>query len=273
MPSDLTRIFMLLAVAAYAGASAILLCRLRGRPAAVSMPLGVLFLVGWAANAAVGGLRTWGGHWLLAGTFDVFAILAFLLAGMAGYLKFVDRRQASEVFLLPAATVCGVVAMVLSGSAYREFWPGLWHAAHLTLAMAGTLCLTVSAGVGVLYLRVHRRLRRKDLAAIGRGGPSLEKLGRVLRHSIPVGFAILTATMVIGFYGGFLADRDHWVHTWWKHPKMVMALVAWLVYAVALHAAYARRFRARRAAVLSIVGLGLVVVVLLLSLLTPSAGL
>jgi ABC-type uncharacterized transport system permease subunit len=272
MPSEMARLLTILSLAAYAAAALTTLVGLRiGLKRVAWGFLGVL-AAGAAFNVITLAIRAARGHWPMASTFDTFSLLAMMLAVMSGYLKLVDRQRAAELVLLPAAAACAGLALCLSGAAYRDFAPSIWHAAHVVFAIAGTAYFAVAAGAGVIYLRTHRRLRRKDPSAIDSHWPSLERLDRFVRHAIPVGFALLTLTMAVGVYGGFLADRSHWVRTWWKHPKMLIAALAWCVYGVALHSAYGRRFRGRRAAVLSIAGLVLLVVVLLLSLLMPSAG-
>jgi len=50
---------------------------------------------------------------------------------------------------------------------------------------------------------------------------------------------------------------------------MLMASVTWLLYTFALHAAYAKRFRGRGVAILSILGFCLLVAVLVASMLIP----
>ena len=271
MPSELARLLTILSLAAYATAALSTAIGLRMGLRELARSFLLILAGGLACNAAALAVRAGRGHWPLASTFDTFSVLALMLGVMSGYLKLVDRQRAAELVLLPAAAVCAGLALCLSGGAYRHFAPTIWHGAHLVFAIAGTAYFSAAGGAGAIYLRTHQRLRRKDPAAIESHWPSLERLDRFLRHAIPVGFALLTLTMAVGVYGGFLADRSHWVRTWWKHPKMVIAAVAWLVYAVALHAACGKRFRGRRAAVLSIAGLVLLVVVLLVSLLMPSA--
>jgi len=271
MPSDLARYMAVMALAAYAGGllSAVLALRMPARKLAA--PVLLILAGGLVFNAAAMGVQIAEGQWLLGGTFEAFCVLAMLVALMLGYLKSIDRHRMPELVLLPVAAACMGGALAMSGGAYRAFAPHVWLVAHVVFSVLGTLCLAVAAGSGVLYLRTDRRLRRKDAAALTGRWPSLEKLDAIMRGAIPVGFALLTLTMVVGAYGGFLAERTHWVRTWWKHPKMLIAAGAWLVYAVAVHAAFGRRFRGRRAAVLSLAGLVLVVVVLLVSLLLPAA--
>lgn len=96
---------------------------------------------------------------------------------------------------------------------------------------------------------------------------SLERIERFLRHCLPLAFALVTATVITGLIDAL--QQKTYFHKWVTHPKMVGAGVAWLLYTVALHAAYARRFRAREAALLSIVGFVLLVIVLMAAMLIP----
>lgn len=271
MPSQLAIILTIAALSAYAAATMASLVATRfgtGRWAAWCL----IFLTGGVVlNVSALAIRTASGHSPLGSGFDVFSLLAALSACVAGYLKLLDRARLAEIVLLPATGACLVLALCLSARAYRDFARGVWHVGHLVFSLSGTVCFAAAAGAGVIYLRTHKALRRKDPSAFRSRWPSLERLDRFIRHAIPVGFALLTASMVIGLWGGFTVERARWGRTWWKHPKMVLALLAWCLYAVGLHASYARRFRGRRAAVLSIAGLVLIILVLLVSLLMPSA--
>lgn len=271
MPCEMARLLTILCLAAYAAAALTTGIGLRVGLRKVAPAFLLVLAGGVVFNAASLAVRGAEGHWPLASTFDTFSLLALMVAVMSGYLKLVDRRRAAELVLLPAAVACAGLALGLSGAAYRHFAPSVWHAAHVIFAISGTAYFAAAGGAGVIFLRTHRRLRRKDPAVIDSHWPSLERLDRFIRHALPAGFALLTLTMAVGVYGGFLADRSHWVRTWWKHPKMLIAGLAWCVYAVALHSAWAKRFRGHRAAVLSIAGLVLLVAVLLVSLVMPSA--
>jgi len=270
MPSEQARLLMIVALSAYAAAAITTVLSLRADLRKFTLPFLLILTVGLVLNAVSLVARAGHGHWPLGSGFDTFSLLALIVAVMSLYLKLLDSGRAAELALLPAAIACCVFALALSAAAYRDFARAVWHAAHVVFAMTGMLCFAAASGAGAIYLQMRKRLQRKDPAAFESHWPSLERLDRFIRHAMPVGFALLTATIVLGLYGGFLADRAHWVSTWWKHPKMVISLCAWALYAVALHAAYGRRFRGPRAAKLSIAGLVLLVIVLLVSILLPS---
>ena len=271
MPSDLARLMMIMALAAYAGGALTALLGRRAKSRPLVAP-GLLLLGGAVVfNTTALAVRGLEAPAPLSGTFDAFAVLSLLAAVMSGYLKLVDRRRMPELVLLPIAAALAAAAVATSGWAYRSFPQTGWQAVHLAGSLAGVACFTAAAGAGVLYLRTHARLRRKDPDALASRWPSLERLERFMRHAMPVGFALLTATIVAGAHRALLFERDLWGRTWWKHPKILLAVAAWVVYAVALHAAYGKHFRGRRAALLSIAGLILLAAVLLLSLLLPNA--
>jgi ABC-type transport system involved in cytochrome c biogenesis permease subunit len=46
---------------------------------------------------------------------------------------------------------------------------------------------------------------------------------------------------------------------WYRNPKVLLASIAWVVYALVLHSPINPSFRGRRAAVLSVVGFALMI--------------
>lgn len=269
MPAVEVKILMSAALAAYLASAAIALPALRAERRGTLAPLLALAALGLGANMAVLAIRAARGHFPLASGFDTFATLAVAAALMGVYLKTVRVLRSPELVLLPLAAACGILALLLSGAAYRDFAADVWNAAHIASAVMGTACMAAAGGAGVYYLRSYGRLRRKDPAALTAGGPSLERLDRFIRHALVVGFALLSAAILLGLCEVFRPHRARWFRTWWTHPKMTFACASWLVYALALHAAFRRRFRGRWTAVLSIVGLVLLTAVLLFSIFMP----
>jgi ABC-type uncharacterized transport system permease subunit len=210
-------------------------------------------------------LRMSHGHMPAASGFDTFAMMALLTGAMAVYLRAVDALGRGGLVLMPVAAVWAGLAVALSGPAYRDFARDTWTVLHVMLASAATLAFAASAVGGGRYLRKYAQLRSKDPRMFEGSAVSLEHLGRFLRRALPIAFALVTATVVTGLLDAL--QRHGYFHNWMTHPKILTAGIAWLIYSVALHAAYARRFRARVAAMLSIVGFILLAAVLLASML------
>ncbi len=267
MPATQAKLLIILAMTAY-GTAAMLawIAHLRkDRRATRSMTLALV--AGAALCLAVVVLRLARGHAPAASGFDTFALLALLAGASAVYLRAVDALGRAELALLPLATVWAGLAVGLSGPAYRDFARDTWTVVHVILSASASLAFAAASVGAWLYLRKYRQLRRKDPRMFDSPAPPLESLGRFLRRMLPVAFALVTATLVTGLAGAF--RRDTYFHNWATHPKMLTSVIVWVVYSVALHAAYARRFRARLAAMLSIVGFILLLAVLLASMLLP----
>ncbi len=153
---------------------------------------------------------------------------------------------------------------------YSPALAGAWGVIHVVLAAAATACFALTAFGGVAYLRLHRRLRRKDAKLVLVGRASLEKLNRVLRWALPAGFVLLTGAIAVGLYDAFMPLGGRWFANRWTHPKVLVSLIAWATAAVALATAYARRFRARRTAALSIAGFVMLAALLVVSFIIPN---
>jgi len=267
MPSTAAKLLILLALVAYAMSA--VMTWIAGRrknqvPAKLTM---VSLAAGIALCLGVVVLRLARGHFPAASGFDTFSMLALLAGAVAAYLRAVDALGRAGLVLMPLATVWAGLAVALSGPAYRDFARNTWTVVHVVLAASAALAMAAGSVGGWMYLRKYAQLRRKDPRMFEGATPSLETLGRFLRRILPVAFSLVTATVLTGFVDAF--HKDAYFHKWVTHPKMLTAGITWLIYSVALHAAYARRFRARLAAVLSIVGFILLLAVLLASMLLP----
>ena len=88
-------------------------------------------------------------------------------------------------------------------------------------------------------------------------GQSLERLEHLTLVSVTLGFSLLTIGVVTGVAQWFDGDK----HT--PVAKVVLTAAVWLVYAVVLHSPINPSFRGRKAAVLSVVGLPLMLLTIL----------
>jgi len=269
MPGVEAKLLAVIALVAYAASAGVLVTvRRAGRPGAARVGVGLLAgAIG--LGIALASLRLADGHWPVASGFDTFTLLALLAAGSAAYLRAVGALPRVAIGLLGVATACSGAALALAGPAYREFGHDFWAVAHVAFAASASSCFFAAAAGGLLYLYKHRQLRRKDPALLRSSLPSLERLDRFLRHVLPAAFALVTATILAGLVGALQPQRTGYFRNWVTHPKILAAGITWLVYGLALHVAYARRFRGRTAAGLSVAGFVLLVGVLVASMLLP----
>jgi ABC-type transport system involved in cytochrome c biogenesis permease subunit len=126
--------------------------------------------------------------------------------------------------------------------------------AHIVLATLGFAGFSVSAGVGLLYLRQIRLLKRSPAVALGGGGtmPSLEKLDRVNFLAAVFGFPCLALSLLAGRL--FLAKFAREGVTWWLDPTVLVATLGLAVYTLLFLARGFLGWHGRRIAWLSVAG-------------------
>jgi ABC-type transport system involved in cytochrome c biogenesis permease subunit len=125
--------------------------------------------------------------------------------------------------------------------------------AHIVLASLGFAGFSVSAGVGLLYLRPIRLLKRSPSAALGDGGmPALERLDRVNFLAAAFGFPCLALSLLAGRL--FLKRFARADVTWWLDPTVLVASGGLAVYTVLFVARGFLGWHGRRIALLSVVG-------------------
>jgi len=269
MPSVEVILLALLALLAYSGSAVMAAWARRGRRATLGRVAAMLQAAGISLSLATGVLRIARGYHPTASALDVFTLLALLTGLVSAYLKAVGSPAWADVVLLPLAALWSCLAAALGGGAYHDFARDVWSVAHVALAAAAAGSFTAAGAGGWLYLRKHKQLRGKDPALFRSPLPSLERIERFLRHALPISFALVTATIVAGLAGALQPWREGYLRNWPTHPKVLVSAVAWGLYTVALHAAYAKRFRGRAVATLALAGFALLVGVLVASMLIP----
>jgi ABC-type transport system involved in cytochrome c biogenesis permease subunit len=85
--------------------------------------------------------------------------------------------------------------------------------------------------------------------------PPKQKLEEMSYQSVVVGFPMLSAGILTGAVWAHYAWGSYW--SW--DPKETWSLITWIIYALFLHARFARGWKGKRIAVLSIIGFGSVI--------------
>ena len=132
-------------------------------------------------------------------------------------------------------------------------WPqNLWLMSHIITIFIGDAALALAGGAGVFYLVQERAIKNKKRGFFYRRLPPLELLDRAGYACLVVGFIMLT----IGLITGMVYAELIWGRFWAWDPKEVWSGITWLVYAALLHERLAVGWRGRRAAIMAIFGLG-----------------
>ena len=219
------------------------------------------------------GVTLRGGRWLpLEDNFQAFIWLALLLAGFVLYVQRTRPLRGLDWFVMPLVVVLLVAAVVFGTAKPQEYVDTTWSWVHRVTSYTGAAAFGIAGAAGAMFLIANRRLRDKAIPPHGPGFGSLERLERITFSAVTLGFALLTIGLITGIVrvlreGGQTRLGTHW----FASPKVVGAFAVWVVYAVVLHAPINPSFRGRKVAILSIVGLVLMIGTLVAANFVPSA--
>ena len=218
-----------------------------GRAAFVAAVIGFgLLIASLVFRASIVGRGPWG---------NLFEFSeAFATSILGGYLFIQRRYPIRSIGFIPTGVA---LAMLLYASSLpsniEPLVPALQNAPLLTIHVGmavlsyGIFATSFAAGVG--YLIQGQKDRFGWL-------PSHKVLDEVAYRAVVIGFPIFATMIILGSWWASIA----WSRYWGWDPKETAALVTWLTYAVYLHARNQRAWAGRPAALLLVVGFGMVLV-------------
>ena len=208
--------------------------------------------VGWLAQTALlvwQAARADGFPWASwPGALNLFAWLivsAYLVWGCR------PRFRLLGLAVMPLSALLLAAAYVGGGIGAESDGTSALLAVHVVLMLAGFAGLVLAGALGGFYLWHERRLKQREARILRLRVPPLEVLGRLVRRTIAVSLAALTAGIVFGV-ASFVADGGEF------DAVMAVTLAVWAFYAGSL----AARLHGRRLAQAALLGFVLVAVVL-----------
>ncbi len=186
------------------------------------------------------------------------SMLAFCLVLLQLASERLLRGSAVSFFAAPLAT--GLVGLaLLSGLA-----PGaeaaarnVWFVLHVALSALGLALMALAFIAAALYLLQFRELKARRFGQVFQLFPPLERLDRLNRFALVLGFPALTLGVVLAlgygaqFSGGLQAAK----------AQIVWGIFTWVVLGWAVWVRVVRHWAGRRAALASIAGFGAVLLV------------
>ena len=185
---------------------------------------------------------------------DGLTLIAALLAPTMLYIKSRARLPGIVAFAAPLLTLELAWSVCASHWTLRGYHiSSAWNVVHLASVYLGTAFLALAGVAGGLFLFRQRQLRAKTSPTPTGGGGSLESIETIIIRSAAAGFGVLTLGLIAGLVV-VASDPTRLGPGWWHSPKVVLAAMVWLIYALVMNVRYATQFRGARAAWLSIVG-------------------
>ncbi len=180
--------------------------------------------------------------------------VAFGTSILGGYLFLAQRYPIRQIGFIPVGVSLAMLLYASSlPSEIEPLVPALQNAPLLTIHVGmavlayGIFATAFAAGVGYLVQGTTDRISWL---------PSHKTLDEVAYRAVIIGFPIFATMIILGSWWASIA----WSRYWGWDPKETAALVTWLIYAVYLHARNQRRWAGRPAALLLVIGFGMVLV-------------
>jgi ABC-type uncharacterized transport system permease subunit len=196
----------------------------------------------------------------LQGNFSAAVLMGMLVGLVALGAHLSAKLKGLDGFLFGLAAILSFLELATIYQPTVEMTSRPWFISHgLAFSLSATFFIAGGAA-GVAYLLVSRMLRRKNGSRLVGSVASLESLERFGRWMPIIGFPLFTYGILTGLCG--VAHRPDLKHsTWYLDPTFMLSVIAWVVYAyLTIASLYGPHIRARRAAMLSTYGLGLIVV-------------
>lgn len=146
--------------------------------------------------------------------------------------------------------------MILSQIAWEEnhsippMLRSKWLYLHSSVAFLAYAAFFLTFISGILYLIQEKELKSKKFRFFYFRLPSLQVCDELLRRSLFVGFALMSATIITGAFWA----QQAWGRFWSWDPKEIAALITWAIYLILIQYRLSASWRGRRAAYISIAG-------------------
>src|SRR4051812_159623 len=194
------------------------------------------------------------GHVPFAGATSAISTFVWLLALSYLYIEFTTGERSMGVFILPLLVALQIIPVLHPTLEERSsLLEGAWFGIHVSSLLFAYASFALACVLGITYVLQFKEIKAKDLGFFYERLPPLQVLDEMNLRAVKIGWLFLTVGLVAGAVWASqvqsmpLAD-----------PKIFVAVLSWVIYSFELYAHRAIGWRGRRAAWLSAVGFGIV---------------
>ena len=196
------------------------------------------------------------GHLPVQNLHHTLSLAGWAIAGMFLYFLYRFKLKVLGIYAAPLVAAAMIISMRLPAERTvdqaKTLFSNIWLVSHVVVIFIGEAAFALACGAGLFYILQERAIKMKHHGFFFKRLPALEFLDQTGYACIVVGFSLLT----IGLITGFVYAKSIWGSFWSWDPKEVWSGIAWLIYAALLHGRLALGWRGRKAAVMSIIGFG-----------------
>jgi ABC-type transport system involved in cytochrome c biogenesis permease subunit len=202
------------------------------------------------------------GYAPLVGTTAAISAFVWLLGLAYLYVELTTDERAMGAFVATLLALLSILPALNPGVDPR---PALLRSPLFTIHVLSMLLAYASFAlacvVGITYVLLFKEIKAKHLGFFYARLPSLQVLDVMNARAVVVGWLFLTCGLAVGIVwatqiAGSPDPRAQAMHV--TDPKILVAMICWLVYSFALYARRAIGWSGRRAAWLSAIGFAIV---------------
>ena len=202
------------------------------------------------------------GHVPFAGATSAISTFVWLLALSYLYVEFTTGERSMGVFILPLLAVLQVIPAVNPMTEERSpLLEGALFGVHVSSLLFAYASFALACVLGITYVLQFKEIKAKDLGFFYDRLPPLQVLDEMNLRAVKIGWVFLTIGLIVGalWASQIRPSGDLRVNAMTlADPKIFIAVLSWVIYSFELYAQRAIGWRGRRAAWLSGVGFGIV---------------
>jgi ABC-type transport system involved in cytochrome c biogenesis permease subunit len=202
------------------------------------------------------------GHVPFTGATPAISTFVWLLALSYLYIEMTTGERSMGVFIVPLLVALQMIPAMRPMLEQRSpLLEGAWFGIHVSSLLFAYASFALACVLGITYMLQFNEIKAKDLGFFYDRLPPLQILDEMNLRAVKIGWLFLTIGLVAGAIWAtqIQASGDPRVNSMTlADPKIFVALLSWAIYSFELYAQRAIGWRGRRAAWLSAVGFGVV---------------
>ncbi|MPY88327.1 MAG: hypothetical protein GEU99_10410 [Luteitalea sp.] len=205
-----------------------------------------------------------------AGRSGAVSTFVWMLALVYLYTEISTEELAIGVFIAPLLTALQIIpAFTAAAEEHPALLDNPLFAVHVASVLLAYASFALAFVVALTYVLLFRELKRRTPGVFFSRLPSLQVLDAMNMRAVTVGWACLTLGLIVGTWWVtqarlYAADDPHVRAMSLLDPTILVACLSWMVYTLLLVGRRTRGWGGRRAAWLSALGFGLVLLNFLL---------
>jgi cytochrome c-type biogenesis protein CcsB len=218
----------------------------------IALALMAIGLVLHTVSLVACGLRA--GAFPINNLHETLSVTGWTLAAAFLGLSFRYKLKILGIYAAPLVVLTMIAAYQMPRwtAGPPQMFKSWWLVTHIVTIFMGNAAFALACGIGILYLIQENAIKTKTRGFFFNRLPSLDLLDTTGYACIVMGFSMIT----IGLITGIVYAKAIWGRFWSWDPKEVWSAITWLFYAALLHERLTVGWRGRRAAIMSIIGFG-----------------